>query len=1054
MKKLFIFCILFIATNSFAQKQKIKSSQTSDIKHLTSLVNPFIGTGGHGHTFPGPTMPFGACQVGPDTRLEGWDGCSGYHYSDSVIYGFSHTHLSGTGCSDYGDILLMPVTKEMKLDKYQYASKFSHTREKAHAGYYEVFLEDPKVNVELTSTLHGAFHRYKYQMGSDMYVVLDLKHRDEVLDSKIEQVDDYTIRGYRFSKAWAKNQKVFYEIKFSNKIENIVYEPIKKGSNTTAIQLDKSQHCLIKFENPLKYQSSTLPKLYIKVGISSVDEEGAHKNLIAEMPDDNWNFETFKQKAEQEWEKELSKIQINDLPMSQYANMPITQFEKNNKSSNHTIDTSINWQIGKSANRQIIFYTALYHCMIHPSIYNDVDGRYRGRDDKIHNTEGKFNYYTVFSLWDTYRALHPLLTIIDKKRTNDFINTFIKQYEQGGRLPIWELSSNETNCMIGYHVVSVIWDAYNKGIRDYDVNKAFEAMKDIATQASDYRDSMSDVSNPKSNIEHRTSYIVLKDNAKQRCADADALESYNRYGYVRSDDSHESVSKTLEYAYDDWCIAQMANALGKKKDFEYYSNRSHNWMNVYDPTTGFMRARKNGTLYEPFSPYTVDNNYTEANSWQYSFYVPHDINTLIYLHGGKEKFEQKLDDLFLAKEKTEGREQADITGLIGQYAHGNEPSHQIAYLYNYIGKPQKAQKIINNIINSFYTNKPDGLIGNEDCGQMSAWYVMNNLGLYQMCPGQYGYFDTLKLPTETLVKEKKIEYLINEIRDSALNEFAFSDNYLAQNFLNNPFILNSKRIFKDSIILKFGNLEPIDFNFIVDSDTLDSIPQIFYSINDSRFQKLKNNEILIKENSTIKFYNKFHIEYAIKQFRQDTFKFKNQIFYSPIQTATFTKLPTDRKIILHNQYNPSYHAGGAEGLMDGIYGKLNWRAGDWQGYQGEDVEVIMALDKPKQIKKIAANFLEDQNAWIFYPKAISFYVSNDSINWTLVETIPTNKSDHANDVSISMFDVSKIALQKSNIENQTSKFIKLVAQNFGPMPQWHEGRGFPTFIFIDEFIVE
>ena len=669
---------------------------------------------------------------------------------------------------------------------------------------------------------------------------------------------------------------------------------------------------------------------------------------------------------------------------------------------------------------------------------------------------------TPFSLWDTYRALHPLLTIIDKKRTNDFINTFIKQFEQGGRLPIWELSSNETNCMIGYHVVSVIWDAYNKGIRDYDVNKAFEAMKDIATQESDYiiGDSQLAISNVKNadNL-NLTSDIKMKDIAKQRCADADALESYNRYGYVRSDDSHESVSKTLEYAYDDWCIAQMANALGKKKDFEYYSNRSHNWMNVYDPTTGFMRARKNGTLYEPFSPYTVDNNYTEANSWQYSFYVPHDINTLIYLHGGKEKFEQKLDDLFSAKEKTEGREQADITGLIGQYAHGNEPSHQIAYLYNYIDKPQKAQKIINYIIDSFYTNKPDGLIGNEDCGQMSAWYVLNSLGFYSDCPGKKEFslfnekqflasnldtlnFDNIISGIATSCIGEKIGSTIqfHELHECQLKDY-FRNNTLK--IVSSPFIVKGKRIFKDSMKIEMGN---------------SSNNSIYYILNNEK-EKLYSKPIIIKQNANINFYvKKYEVSLGDGITKNGVCKgfLDSQIHYSPIQTATFTKLPTDRKIILHNQYNPSYHAGGAEGLMDSIYGKLNWRAGDWQGYQGEDVEVIMALDKPKQIKKIAANFLEDQNAWIFYPKAVSFYVSNDSTNWTLVETIPTNKSDHANEVSISMFQATDFKVKSLTTDNRqpTSRFIKMVAQNFGPMPQWHEGRGFPTFIFIDEFIVE
>jgi len=970
---------------------------------LYQKVNPFIGTGGHGHTFPGPTMPFGACQLSPDTRLEGWDGCSGYHYSDSVIYGFSHTHLSGTGCSDYGDILLMPVTKQMMLDKYQYASRFSHKTEKAHAGYYQVYLEDPKVNVELTSTLHGGVHRYTYPKDDEQYVVLDLKHRDEVLDTKMEQVDDYKIRGYRFSKAWAKNQKVFFEIKFSSPIEEIQYEELKTGSNTSVVRLDKSLHCIIKLQgNTKKSNPANAGYLTVKCAISGVDEEGAHKNMLAEMPDDSWNFDSYQKKAESEWEKELSKIQI----------------ESDKKPP--------------LEGREAVFYTALYHCMIHPSLYNDVDGRYRGRDDKIHNTDGEFDYYTVFSLWDTYRALHPLLTILDKKRTNDFINTFIKQYEQGGRLPIWELSSNETNCMIGYHVVSVIWDAYNKGIRDYDVEKAYEAMTSIATHYTDY--------------EGEGLEMKLKESAKEGAADAEALESYNKYGYVRSDDSHESVSKTLEYAYDDWCIAQMAKALGKKKDYEYYENRSHYWMNVYDPTTGFMRARKNGCLYEPFSPYTVDNNYTEANAWQYSFYVPHDLMQLINLHGGDKKFEQKLDDLFTAKTQTQGREQADITGLIGQYAHGNEPSHHITYLYSYIGKTEKTTPKVKYIIDSFYTNQPDGLIGNEDCGQMSAWYVLNYLDMYPIAPGYKGFNFIGSNENNNLTSiDRNIPNLKKNIFNSSTNNFStitmnenfvnysnyardsFKSNFVkSEKFISVPFIKNASRIFKDSLLIEINS-------------TKDST--ILFSFNSADFKVFKK-PFYIYENTIIDFYA--YSGYII----DDEIATNSKENFSPIQTATFTKLPTDRKIILHNEYNKSYSAGGAEGLMDGIYGKLNWRAGDWQGYQGQDIEVVMAFDQPTEIKSLAANFLEDQNSWIFYPKEVSFYVSEDSVNWTLVDSIPTNKSDHNATTTI-----SKFSTKIYNIKKQTYKYAKVVAKNFGPMPQWHEGRGNPTFIFIDEFEV-
>lgn len=973
-------------------------------ENYANWVNPFIGTGGHGHTFPGPTMPFGACQLGPDTRLEGWDGCSGYHYSDSMIYGFSHTHLSGTGCSDYGDILLMPVTTEMRVNAYQFASHFSHQNEKASAGYYQVYLDDPKINVELTSTLHGGFHRYAYPKDANKFVVLDLKHRDEVLDTHVEKVDEYTIKGYRFSKAWAKNQKVFFELKFSLPIDEILYEQQESSSQTKSIQPEKSRQCLIKFKTATKASNpADANYLLVKCAISGVDMEGARKNRILEMPDANWNFDSYKKLAVNSWNKELSKI----------------KFTK----SLAAADKLNGLKLKKLEDEKYIFYTALYHCMIHPSLYSDVDGRYRGRDDKIHTTNGKFDYYTVFSLWDTYRALHPLLTIIDKKRTNDFIQTFIKQFEEGGRLPIWELSSNETNCMIGYHVVSVIWDAYNKGIRNYNVEKAYEAMKSIATHYTDY--------------EGVGETMKLKESARDKAADADALESYCKFGYVRADDSHESVSKTLEYAYNDWCIAQMARALNKEKDYEYYLSRSQNWINVYDPGSGFMRARKNGCLYEPFSPYTVDNNFTEANSWQYSFYLPHDVLGYLDLLGSRDKMENALDKLFAAKTKTEGREQSDITGLIGQYAHGNEPSHHIVFLYNYLGKTAKMNQLVAQICDSFYLNAPDGLIGNEDCGQMSAWYVCAKSGIYPTCPGENNY-DAIDGASTNLISA----YLNPTPYDHKLYHTGFADNYqtkrkiILSKFNQNemsrtfpmrvdklkmnatvPFIQNAPQIFSDSVRIEMASPKK-------------GLP-IYYSLNKSREFKNYVEPFYLHESSTIQFYSLRNTETYQSQY------------------ATFTKLPNDRKIILKNEYNKSYSAGGPQGLMDGIYGKLNWRAGDWQGYQGQDIEVIMAFDEPRTIKSMAANFLEDQNSWIFYPKEVEFYVSTDTENWTLVNQIPTNKSDHTEQTTISKFETTYNTLVK-----QEYKYAKLVAKNFGPMPQWHEGRGNPTFIFIDEFEVK
>jgi len=972
-------------------------------QNISKYVNPFIGTGGHGHTFPGPTLPFGACQVSPDTRLTGWDGCSGYHYSDSIIYGFSHTHLSGTGCSDYGDILLMPTTKEVQMKEYDYASKFSHFFESAGAGKYHVQLDTWNIGVNLTCTKRVGIHEYIFPKNQNQYVVLDLKHRDEVLGSKLEIVNDSTVQGYRYSKAWATNQKVYFYIQFSKPFTEKRYgNDVETKSNTAPFNLEKQLHILFMFEK------SNSP-LMVKVGISGVDEDGARKNLEMEAP--HWNFKQYEINAEKEWDQELGKIKVDHLAKN------IVATSKETESSVNSLTT---------------FYTALYHTMIHPSIYNDIDGRYRGRDDKIHNTEGKFDYYTVFSLWDTYRSLHPLLTIIDKKRTNDFINTFIKQYEQNGRLPIWELSSNETNCMIAYHVVSVIWDAYNKGIRNYDVELAYKAMTSIATHYTDYEKSSTANSN-----------LVLKQEARAKSADADALESYCRYGYVRSDDAHESVSKTLEYAYDDWCIAQMAKALNKKEDYEYYFNRSKNWMNVYDPTTGFMRARKNGALYEPFSPYTVDNNYTEANSWQYSFYIPHDMNRYASLFGNSANFSQHLDALFSAKQKTEGREQADITGLIGQYAHGNEPSHQIAYMYNYTDQPNKTAIKTNYILNNFYINEPDGLIGNEDCGQMSAWYVLTAIGLYPLCPGNNQYeiteplFDQVSILSKIHLKKDKMinssvnqSYTINakrrishtELLDARVKIFKPVKTILKPiqtaslpSIQTVPFIKNGKRIFKDSL-----QVEILSTNS----------NSIYYKLNSDLIEKKYSNPIIIKDNTAIQFYTKNKLNQP------------NQIQYS-----NFTKLPSDRKVILKSTFNNSYSAGGAEAMIDGIYGKLNWRAGDWQGYQGQDVETIISFEKSKKLKFIAANFLEDQNSWIFYPKEVSFYTSNDSISWTLLETIQTKKPDHSVKVTIEKFKTAE-----TNIP--WSKYIKVIAANFGPMPQWHEGRGNETFVFIDEIEVE
>lgn len=481
----------------------------------SSYVNPFIGTGGHGHTFPGATAPFGMVQLSPDTRIDGsWDGCSGYHHSDTIIYGFSHTHLNGTGCSDYGDVMFMPFTGNTTIDSKKYSSSFSHINEKATAGYYSVKL-NTGVNVELTATTRVGFHHYTFPPDKPAHIILDLTHRDKTLDCYLKITGTRTIEGFRRSEAWAKDQYIYFVAEFSEDFtaETFINDIISRDQKDNYYS-GQNVKSVFTFANTKK-------SIFLKVGISTVSVEGAKKNMQAELME--WDFEKTKVNAEELWNKELSKIEIGTNDQEKLK----------------------------------IFYTALYHTMIQPNVAMDIDGNYRGRDNKIHMAEG-FTYYSVFSLWDTFRGAHPLYAIIDQKRTSDFINTFLAQYEQGGRLPVWELGSNETDCMIGYHSVSVMADAMAKGIKGFDYAKAFEASKHSAM------------------LDHL------------------GLQAFKQNGVITADDEHESVSKTLEYAYDDWCIAQMAKLLNKTNDYDYFIKRSQHWKNTFDSNTGFMRPKKMG----------------------------------------------------------------------------------------------------------------------------------------------------------------------------------------------------------------------------------------------------------------------------------------------------------------------------------------------------------------------------------------------------------------------------------------------------------------------------
>ncbi|WP_374400916.1 GH92 family glycosyl hydrolase [Flavobacterium sp.] len=915
----------------------------SQAQDFAKHVNPFIGTGGHGHTFPGATVPYGMVQLSPDTRIDGsWDGCGGYHYSDNLIYGFSHTHLNGTGVSDYGDIMLMPTMGEPSFDNKIYSSTFSHANEKASAGFYSVKLDKHNIDVRLTTSTRVGFHEYTFNKDGQANVILDLRHRDKLLEGEIRYVDSKTIEVLRRSEAWARNQYVYARIEFS--------KPFKEIKTNSANHLTDNR-ILTDYAGAYQFKVKKGEKILVKVSLSPTSYEGAKLNS-SEIK--HWDFDKVHKDAIAAWNKELSKIEVTSDDKDKLA----------------------------------IFYTALYHTMMQPNIAQDLDGKYRGRDNQIHVAEG-FDYYTVFSLWDTFRGAHPLYTLIDKKRTSDYINTFIKQYEQGGRLPVWELASNETDCMIGYHSVSVIADAMAKGIRGFDYEKAFEASK-----ASAMRD-------------------VL------------GLDAYKKNGFISIDDEHESVSKTLEYAYDDWCIAQMAQILNKQEDYQYFMKRSQNWKNIFDWETGFMRPKKNGGWDKPFDPREVNNNFTEGNSWQYSFFVPQDIEGMIQAYGGPEKFEAKLDEMFNSESKTTGREQVDVTGLIGQYAHGNEPSHHMAYLYNYVGKPEKTNAKVKYILDNFYTNTPDGLIGNEDCGQMSAWYVLSSMGIYSVTPGQPKWdINEPYLDAKVSIDGNKPNYLHLPNARGILPQFGMEtiDKVECQLIIPVPVIQAESKAFKDNlkIELKSQNSEDKIYYWTFNQDGKNNIVGV---------SLLYKKPIEITKTTTIYTF------------------VKNGATASDTISATFFKKPNDYTINIKSVYNPQYHAGGPEGLLDGILGTENWRKGDWQGYQSQDFEAVVDLKEVKSVSKISTRFLQDQRSWILMPTKVEYFISEDNVNFTFFGSVNNTFDPKIEENTILNF-------TSNETKGKKVRYVKVIAKNFGKLPEWHQGFGGDAFIFVDEITID
>jgi len=656
----------------------------SERHEYSRFVNPMVGTDAHGHTFPGATMPFGMVKLSPDTRTTTWDGCSGYHYSDKTIIGFSHVHFSGTGTGGGGDIMFMPTTGKVQLQEGSeedpssgYRSAFSHEDEVAEPGYYKVKLLDDNIVAELTTTVRAGLHKYEFPKTNQANVILDLTHGiDDKIDSLyLKIIDDKTIAGFRHSYGSLNgNHTTYFFAEFSEPFLN--YGVSMNDNEPEKLNEAGSKNVKAFFTFDASYGKPVL----MKIGISKVDIDGAEKNLKAEIPD--LDFERVRKEAREAWNKELKRIEIKT----------------------------------ENVEQKRIFYTALYHSFIHPDIAIDVDGRYLSADHKVHkNTE--FVNYTTFSLWDTFWALHPLYTIIQRDRTTQIIRSFLDRYENYVNLPIMEFAGTEGYAMIGYHSLPVIADAYVKGIRGYDVDETLKAMKQLAD--SRFRDG-------------KTEYLQL--------------------GYIPYDKYSQSVSRTLEYSYDDWCVSRVAKGISEK-DFELFSQRGQFYRNLYDASTGFMRPKdSNGRWLSPFDPLEANKHYTEANAYQYSLFVPQDIQGLIELMGGEDVFDRWLDKCFNLNANSENP--VDMTGIFGQYIQGNEPSHHMAYLYNYIGKPWKTQDWVRKISENLYTDKPDGLCGNDDAGQMSAWYVFSAMGFYPVTPGMDYYvigsplFDEVRMELE------------------------------------------------------------------------------------------------------------------------------------------------------------------------------------------------------------------------------------------------------------------------------------------------------------------
>ena len=989
MKRLFLPLLLLCLA---ACTQQPKADYVVD---PANYVDPFIGTGGHGHTFPGATVPFGMVQFSPDTRMNDWDGCSGYHTSDNTILGFSTTHLSGTGCSDYGDFRFMPVVGIGNISKdLGFPSAFQHENEDAKAGYYAVVLDDYNTKVELTTGDRVGMMRCTFPKSNDAHIFLDMvKGVDDefVYESWLQLESDRAISGFRRTRDWAKNQHLYFYAEFSKPFKSRTFINSVVGEQQVEGRIEGD------FIKALfDFDTEEGEQLVMRIALSAVDVEGAKNNLKAELAEGDFDFDALKQKAFDKWNNELKRYEV----------------------------------AGDSDEDKTVFYTALYHSMIAPNLFSDADGRYRAHDLKVYKSERPV--YTVFSLWDTFRSLHPLFSLMQRERTIDFINTFINKYETNPHhiLPVWELAANETYCMIGNHAIPVIADAYFAGIRDFDTEKALEAM--VASQKDDFR----------------------------------GMGAYMKYGYIPIESEGEATSKTLEYAYDDWCIARMAEDMGKTDIADEFYARAQAYKNIYNPENQFFQGRRNGGWSRPFDPAQVNFTLTEANSYQYGFFVPQDVNGHIDLMGGRESYAAKLDGLFNAPENLTGRVQPDITGLIGQYAHGNEPSHNTIYMYNFVGQPTKTQKYVKQVLDDFYSDRRDGYSGNEDCGQMSAWAVFSMMGFYPATPASGYYvlglprFQNVKLTFENgktfevvaknlseqncYVKSVKLNgkalersyVTFEEVFNGGTLEFTMTDQPNST-WATQPENCPTVRTQGDPIVIvpTIDALSDTFFDSLMVSlnHPVEGV-ELYYTLDGSEPQQngvLYEQPLCFKANATVRAAAKFN--------SQDDARWSQ-----PIE-ANYFLIDANTSVKVENMFNEQYSAGGTKGLIDHLRGNDNFRTGAWQGYYGVDLIATVDLGQPKKLNRVAGSFLQEVYSWIWMPREVEYFVSDDGKTFRSVGKVKNEIPEDADGAYIQEMEVRP---------RTTARYVKMVAKTIGVCPKGHVGEGQKAWIFCDEIVIE